>query len=103
MMALRCGSEFPEQITKKSVKLEMPRRSIAKMSSAFFSAAIVAMIWASCSDLMGSLLVKFGSLNNRANGVWHEVSDRHPLCNSLPNLGGREVESPGHESEAFVN
>ena len=25
-MALRCGSEVPLQITKKSVKLEMPRK-----------------------------------------------------------------------------
>jgi hypothetical protein len=38
-MAFRCGSDVPEQMTKKSVKPEMPRRSMATIFSAFFSAA----------------------------------------------------------------
>jgi hypothetical protein len=38
-MAFNCGSDVPEQITKKSVKLEMPWRSRTTISSAFLSAA----------------------------------------------------------------
>jgi hypothetical protein len=38
-MAFKCGSEVPEQITKKSVNDEIVRKSRTRTSSAFFSSA----------------------------------------------------------------
>src|SRR5450432_2855807 len=51
-MALRCGSDVPEQITKKSVKVEMPRKSKARMSSAFLSKASWEQTRASFSEVI---------------------------------------------------
>src|SRR6267378_8272590 len=49
-IAFRCGSDVPEQITKKSVKLEIPRRSRTMMSSAFLLEASSAQTRASGSE-----------------------------------------------------
>ena len=51
-IALSCGSEVPEQITKKSVKLEMPAKSRTTMSSAFLFEASSAQIVANCFAVM---------------------------------------------------
>ena len=53
-----CGSEVPEQRTKKSVKVEIPRRSSATISSAFLSEASLAQLFASSSGSMGQFLCK---------------------------------------------
>lgn len=51
-IALRCGSEVPEQMTKKSVKVEMPWRSRMTMSSAFLLAANSAQVLAKFSAVI---------------------------------------------------
>jgi hypothetical protein len=51
-IAFRCGSEVPEQITKKSVKLEIPCRSRTTISSAFLSAARLAQALAKFSAVI---------------------------------------------------
>ena len=54
LIALRCGSEVPEQITKKSVKVEISLRSSTTISSAFLSSASLTQSWASS---LASMLV----------------------------------------------
>ena len=51
-MALSCGSELAEQMTKKSVKLEMPARSRTTMFSAFLFEASSAQVVANCFAVM---------------------------------------------------
>ena len=50
--ALSCGSDVAEQITKKSVKLEMPARSRMTISSAFLFEASSAQVVANCFAVM---------------------------------------------------
>ncbi len=49
-IAFKCGSEVPEQITKKSVKVEIPRKSRTMISSAFLFEASSPQSLASISE-----------------------------------------------------
>jgi len=49
---LSWGSDVPEQITKKSVKLEIPRKSNTTMSSAFLLEASSAQVFARFSGVI---------------------------------------------------
>jgi hypothetical protein len=51
-MALSWGSDVPEQITKKSVNVEMLRKSNTTMSSAFLFEASSAQVVANCSGVI---------------------------------------------------
>jgi len=65
-MALSCGSEVAEQITKKSVKVEISRRSKTTISSAFLfeasSAQILAKFFAVISLTPGKAFLGGSSL-----------------------------------------
>src|SRR5690606_29242162 len=100
-MALRCGSDGPEQTTKKSVKEEMPRRSMAMTSSAFLFAAYSATRVAKRSGLIRGSLVKVVVLDELSNFLGNEIPDGCPACNSRANLRGRDIQPPLDPAEAF--
>jgi hypothetical protein len=60
-MAFRCGSEVAEQMTKKSVNVDIPRRSRTTISSAFLLEASSAQAFAKFSAII-SLAPDKGSL-----------------------------------------
>src|SRR6266571_182750 len=86
-IALRCGSEVPEQMTKKFVKLEIPRRSRITISSAFLFEASSAQAFARSSGMIGGLLVKLFAMNNFLDCCRHEIANRAPGGNSLSDIG----------------
>lgn len=100
-MALSWGSEAPEQMTKKSVNDERPRRSMAMMSSAFLSAAMVAHRRARDSELMADSLVEAVLSDDRAHRFRYQIADAAPFGNPLANLGGRDVD-PALDAEEVV-
>src|SRR5215467_12563581 len=51
-IAFSCGSDVPEQITKKSVNVEMSRKSSTTMSSAFLFEASSAQVFARFSGVI---------------------------------------------------
>ncbi len=53
-MAFNCGSEVAEQITKKSVNVEIARRSRTAISSAFLLEASSAQLFAKSSGVISA-------------------------------------------------
>jgi hypothetical protein len=51
-IAFNCGSDVAEQITKKSVNVEIARKSMTKMSSAFLFEASSAQVLAKFSGVI---------------------------------------------------
>src|SRR5262245_54996864 len=92
-MALSWGSEEPEQMTKKSVNDERPRRSMAMSSSAFLSAAMLAHRRARDSELMADSLVEAVLLDDRAHRFRNQIADAAAFGNPLANFGGGDVDT----------
>jgi hypothetical protein len=75
LMAFRCGSELPEQITKKSVNDEIVRKSRTTMSSAFFSSANLTQSRANSSARIRLSPVKFSLLDIMQDAFWNQIRD----------------------------
>ncbi len=80
-MALSWGSELPEQITKKSVKLEMPCMSSITGFSAFLSAAASAQARASVSLSIIAVESKLG--DHVAGRVRHHIPHGQAAGNAI--------------------
>src|ERR1700684_4451944 len=75
LIPFRCGSEVPEQMTKKSVKDEIPRRSRTTMSSAFLSSANLTQRRANSSAPIHLSLVKLSFLDITQDVVRNQIRD----------------------------
>src|SRR5258708_7959072 len=94
-IAFNCGSEVPEQMMKKSVKVEIVRRSMATMSSAFLSATMEAQRRARASDLMAWVLVEVVLFDEGAHRFGNEIADGLAARNPAADVGGRDIDPPG--------
>ena len=74
-MALRCGSDVAEQITKKSVKVEIPRRSRMTMFSAFLLDASSPQVVANFSEVISNLLIKAAAFDNFVHTFRYEITN----------------------------
>src|SRR5580704_14638360 len=92
LIAFKCGSEVPEQITKKSVKDEIPRRSRTTMSSAFLSSASLTHTRANSSAPINLSSVKFFLLDIMHNVLWNQIRDRQVIRNPVSDFSRREIE-----------
>src|ERR1700720_4411440 len=97
LIPLRCGSEVPEQITKKSVKDEMPRRSRTTMSSAFLSSANRTQRRANSSAPIRLSLVKLSFLDITQDVVRNQIRDWQIIGNPVSNFSGRQIEPPPND------
>ena len=86
-MAFRCGSDVDEQITKKSVKVEISRRSRMMMSSAFLLDASSAEVLANFSEVISILLVKTSGTDDFFYGWRYEITNGLVRRNSLSDVG----------------
>ncbi len=86
-MAFRCGSDVAEQITKKSVNVEISRRSRMMMSSAFLLDASSAEVLANFSEVISILLVKTSGTDDFFYGWRYEITNGLVRRNSLSDVG----------------
>src|SRR5271155_4104317 len=97
LMALRCGSELPEQMTKKSVNDEIVRKSRTTISSAFFSSANFTQSRANSSAPIRLSPVKFSLLDIMQDPFWNQIRDRQIVGNSVSDFGRRQIEPAAHD------
>ena len=100
LIPFRCGSEVPEQITKKSVKDEIPRRSRTTMSSAFLSSANLTQRRANSSAPIHLSSVKFSLLDITHDVLWNQIRDWQVIRNPVSDFSRREIE-PAPDDRVF--
>src|ERR1700735_2175588 len=92
LMPFKWGSEVPEQITKKSVKDEIPRRSRTTISSAFLSSANLTQRRANSSAPIHLSSVKFILLDIMHDVLWNQIRDWQVIRNPVSDFSRREIE-----------
>src|SRR6202043_226972 len=96
LMPFKWGSEVPEQMTKKSVKDEIPRRSRTTMSSAFLSSANLTQRRANSSAPIHRSPVKFSLLDIMQDVLRNQIRDWQIIGNPVSDFSRREVEPSSH-------
>src|SRR5580704_10625474 len=97
LIAFKCGSEVPEQMTKKSVKDEIPRRSRTTISSAFLSSASLTQRRANSSAPIHLSPVKFSLLDILQDSLRNQIRDWQIIGNPVSDFSRRQIEpAPDH-------
>src|SRR5580704_17755766 len=96
LIAFKCGSEVPEQMTKKSVKDEIPRRSRTTISSAFLSSASLTQRRANSSTPIHLSPVKFSLLDILQDSLRNQIRDWQIIGNPVSDVSRRHIESTSY-------
>src|SRR3954466_10092713 len=86
-IAFRCGSEVAEQITKKSVNVEISRRSRITISSAFLFDANSPQVIANFSGVISILLIEASAVDDFVHGLRYEITNGPTRRNPVSDIG----------------